>query len=166
MSSLVTAPERSLIGKITRSGLDTRKWRPPASTILASDTAMPGVLRQRRPGAHRHGTAAASHDSGALACSNSFERSASPAGLPRRTARGRVPAIGRTPQTPRHQDRAAAGGKSRWRWVARQQGRAEAWASRFDAREGLKPWPSAALNAWIPFLFEQRSGVNTSLDSR
>ena len=40
MSSLVTAPERSVIGKITRSGLDTRKSRPPASTIVASDVAM------------------------------------------------------------------------------------------------------------------------------
>src|SRR4029453_6671678 len=49
MSSLVTAPERSVIGKITRSGLDTRKSRPPASTIIAPDAATPGVLRHRRP---------------------------------------------------------------------------------------------------------------------
>src|SRR4029453_10525561 len=52
MSSLVTAPERSVVGKITRSGLDTRKSRPPASTITASDAAMPGVLRQRRSAQH------------------------------------------------------------------------------------------------------------------
>jgi hypothetical protein len=56
MSSLVTAPERSLIGKITRSGLDTRKSRPPASTIVASDAAMPGVLLQKRPAHTRGGT--------------------------------------------------------------------------------------------------------------
>jgi hypothetical protein len=56
---LVTAPERSVIGKITRSGLDTRKSRPPASTIIASDAAMPGVLRQRRPAHTRRRTAAA-----------------------------------------------------------------------------------------------------------
>jgi hypothetical protein len=55
---LVTAPERSVIGNITRSGLDTRKSRPPASTITVSDAAMPGVLRHRRP-AHRRRTAAA-----------------------------------------------------------------------------------------------------------
>jgi hypothetical protein len=30
----VTAPERSVIEKITRSGLDTRKSRPPASTVI------------------------------------------------------------------------------------------------------------------------------------
>src|ERR671919_2116049 len=59
MSSLVTALERSVIGKITRSGLDTRKSRPPASTIIASDAAMPGVLRQRRPAHTRRRTAAA-----------------------------------------------------------------------------------------------------------
>jgi hypothetical protein len=58
MSSLVTAPERSVIGKITRSGLDTRKSRPPAPTIMASDAAMPGV-RQRRPAHTRRRTAAA-----------------------------------------------------------------------------------------------------------
>ncbi len=33
--------ERSVGGKITRSGLDTRRSRPPASTIVASDAAMP-----------------------------------------------------------------------------------------------------------------------------
>src|SRR5918995_5701927 len=59
MSSLVTALERSVIGKITRSGLVTRKSRPPASTIMASDAAMPGVLRQRRPAHTRRRTAAA-----------------------------------------------------------------------------------------------------------
>src|SRR5215218_6219658 len=52
MSSLVTSPERSVIGKITRSGLDTRKSRPPAATVVSSDAAIPGVLRQRRPSAH------------------------------------------------------------------------------------------------------------------
>ena len=36
MSSLVTAAVRSVAGKITRSGLDTRSSRPPASTIVAS----------------------------------------------------------------------------------------------------------------------------------
>src|SRR5919201_2474242 len=42
MSSLVTAPERLVFGKSTRSGLDTRKSRPPASMIVASpDAAMP-----------------------------------------------------------------------------------------------------------------------------
>src|SRR4029450_12864834 len=50
MSSLVTALERSVIGKITRPGLDTRKSRPPAST-MASDAAMPGVLHA--PGLQR-----------------------------------------------------------------------------------------------------------------
>src|SRR4029453_10153451 len=62
MSSLVTAPERSVIGKITRSGLDTRKSRPPASTIIASDAAMSGVLRQRRPAHTRRRTAATHPD--------------------------------------------------------------------------------------------------------
>src|SRR5215210_314191 len=55
MSSLVTAAERSVVGKITRSGLETRNWRPPASTIVASDGAMPGVLRQPRPAPLSHG---------------------------------------------------------------------------------------------------------------
>src|ERR1700716_3679455 len=41
MSSFVTSPERSVGGKITRSGLDTRRSRPPASTIVASDSAIP-----------------------------------------------------------------------------------------------------------------------------
>src|SRR5436309_10837809 len=41
MSSLVIAPERSVAGKITRSGLVTRRFRPPASTIVASAAAMP-----------------------------------------------------------------------------------------------------------------------------
>src|SRR4051794_4117797 len=40
MSSLVTSPERSVAGKITRSGLETRNSRPPASTVVASDLAM------------------------------------------------------------------------------------------------------------------------------
>ena len=41
MSSFVTAGVRSVAGKITRSALDTRSSRPPASTIMASDLAMP-----------------------------------------------------------------------------------------------------------------------------
>src|SRR5919204_1498677 len=49
MSSLVTASERSVIGKITRSGLDTRRSRPPASTIVTSGRAMPGSSMQRSP---------------------------------------------------------------------------------------------------------------------
>src|SRR4051812_18922698 len=44
MSSLVTAGVRSVAGKITRSGLVTRRSRPPASTIVASAAGMPGVL--------------------------------------------------------------------------------------------------------------------------
>src|SRR3954451_7065956 len=40
MSSLVTASERSVGGKITRSGLETRTSRPAASTFTASDLAM------------------------------------------------------------------------------------------------------------------------------
>src|SRR2546423_1417416 len=40
MSSLVTAALRSVFGKITRSGLDTRRSRPPASTITASGAPM------------------------------------------------------------------------------------------------------------------------------
>src|SRR6185312_7481879 len=39
MSSLVTSPVRSVLGKITRSGLDTRTSRPPASTIFSADLA-------------------------------------------------------------------------------------------------------------------------------
>jgi len=35
-------PERSVLGKITRSGLDTRSSRPPASTVSASVFAMVG----------------------------------------------------------------------------------------------------------------------------
>src|ERR1700737_1595594 len=54
----MTARERSVIGKITRSGLDTRKSRPPASTIVASDLAMPskfyGNAGRRTPVAARH----------------------------------------------------------------------------------------------------------------
>ena len=49
---LVTAPVRLVLGKITRSGLDTRS-RPPASTITASDAAMPefyGTRANRAPG--------------------------------------------------------------------------------------------------------------------
>src|SRR4051794_5295570 len=36
MSSLVTSAVRSVLGKITRSGLDTRRSRPAASTTAAS----------------------------------------------------------------------------------------------------------------------------------
>ena len=53
MSSLVTAPERSVAGKITRSGLDTRRSRPPASTIVASDAAMPRSSTATSPDAHQ-----------------------------------------------------------------------------------------------------------------
>src|SRR5688500_7251968 len=41
MSSLVISPVRLVLGKITRSGLDTRNSRPPASTFVASDLAIP-----------------------------------------------------------------------------------------------------------------------------
>src|SRR5687768_1394953 len=41
MSSLVTGPDRSVAGKMTRSALVTRRSRPPASTIVLSDAAMP-----------------------------------------------------------------------------------------------------------------------------
>src|SRR5438876_8286708 len=37
MSSLVTGRERSVFGKITRSGFDTRNSRPPASTTATSE---------------------------------------------------------------------------------------------------------------------------------
>src|SRR3954454_2371065 len=40
MSSLVTASERSVGGKITRSGLETRTARPAAFTLVASALAM------------------------------------------------------------------------------------------------------------------------------
>ena len=40
MSSFVTAAVRSVAGKITRSPLVTRRSRPPASTMVASE-AMP-----------------------------------------------------------------------------------------------------------------------------
>src|SRR3954447_16842751 len=42
MSSFVTAAVRSVGGKITRSGLETRRSRPPASTVVASDLATSG----------------------------------------------------------------------------------------------------------------------------
>ena len=42
MSSLVTSPVRSVFGKITRSGLETRRSRPPASRVVASVVAMTG----------------------------------------------------------------------------------------------------------------------------
>jgi hypothetical protein len=41
MSSLLIAAERSVGGKITRSGLDTRNSRPPASTMVASGLGIP-----------------------------------------------------------------------------------------------------------------------------
>jgi len=41
MSSFVAAAVRSVAGKITRSGLETRSSRPPASTLVASEVAMP-----------------------------------------------------------------------------------------------------------------------------
>ena len=56
MSSLVTAALRSVAGKITRSALDTRRSRPPASTVVASDAAMPGVLRHGHPARSPGGT--------------------------------------------------------------------------------------------------------------
>src|SRR3954466_9241744 len=40
MSSLVCAGVRSVAGKITRSGLDTRTSRPPASMKASSERAM------------------------------------------------------------------------------------------------------------------------------
>src|SRR5437588_9273031 len=55
MSSFVTAAECSVSGKITRPGFDTRRSRPPASTVSSSGGAIsPGVLRQAR-GAFRAG---------------------------------------------------------------------------------------------------------------
>ena len=42
MSSLVTGAVRSVAGKITRSGLDTRRSRPAASTIVSGA----GVIRE------------------------------------------------------------------------------------------------------------------------
>src|SRR5215207_125950 len=59
MSSLVTGPERSVAGKITRAGLLTRSSRPPASTIVLSDAAMlcgtygTGPARHTRSGGRR-----------------------------------------------------------------------------------------------------------------
>src|SRR5689334_1719222 len=44
MSSLVTGAVRSVGGKITRSGLDTRRSRPPASRIVSGTGAIPEVL--------------------------------------------------------------------------------------------------------------------------
>src|ERR1700733_2694190 len=42
MSSLVTAVVRSVSGKITRSGLETRRSRPPASTMVSRSAGIPG----------------------------------------------------------------------------------------------------------------------------
>src|SRR4051794_1852396 len=62
MSSLVTSGERSVAGKITRSGLDTRRSRPPASMIVASDGAMaPSSTTRRRPHADWTGSGLQSH---------------------------------------------------------------------------------------------------------
>src|SRR5947209_6574484 len=54
MSSFVTGPERSVAGKMTRSGLDTRRSRPRALMMVMSDAGMPssstgttGVLASR-----------------------------------------------------------------------------------------------------------------------
>src|SRR5436305_2180697 len=47
MSSLVTSRVRSALGKITRAGLDTRRSRPPASTIFSA--VLPGVTTSLRP---------------------------------------------------------------------------------------------------------------------
>src|SRR6478672_9979193 len=49
MSSFVTAAVRSVGGKITRSGLDTRRSRPPASRIVSGTGAMNQVLPTRAP---------------------------------------------------------------------------------------------------------------------
>jgi hypothetical protein len=38
---LVISAERSVAGKITRSALVTRRSRPPASMIVASEAGMP-----------------------------------------------------------------------------------------------------------------------------
>src|SRR5215203_1976165 len=54
MSSLVTAAERSVAGKITRSALVTRRSRPPASTMVASEAMSlrrgRDVRREHAPG--------------------------------------------------------------------------------------------------------------------
>src|SRR5919197_4811433 len=71
MSSLVTGPDRSVLGKITRSGLDTRKSRPPASTIVASDVAMPRSSTARTPGAPE--SSSASDHAGAAAGTRTTE---------------------------------------------------------------------------------------------
>src|SRR5215212_5929383 len=49
MSSLVNAGERSVAGKMTRSGFVTRKSRPPASTTVASDKGRPAYARASGP---------------------------------------------------------------------------------------------------------------------
>src|SRR3954470_2697852 len=53
MSSFVTAGVCSVAGKITRSGLDTRSSRPPASMVVASVFAMAGILRVETAGRSR-----------------------------------------------------------------------------------------------------------------
>src|SRR4051794_32774951 len=51
MSSLVSSGVRSVAGKITRPGLDTRSSRPPASTIVASVVPTGRTLRTEDVGA-------------------------------------------------------------------------------------------------------------------
>src|SRR5436190_8940823 len=53
MSSFVMSGVRSLAGKITRSGLETRTSRPPASTITASEEEGTEEVWPRRPPDHR-----------------------------------------------------------------------------------------------------------------
>src|SRR6476469_6479776 len=50
MSSLVTSAVRSVAGKITRSPLLTRSSRPPASTNVYSEAAIPRSSTPRPPG--------------------------------------------------------------------------------------------------------------------
>ncbi len=40
MASLVTSADCSVAGKITRPGLETRRSRPPAATMVASESAI------------------------------------------------------------------------------------------------------------------------------
>src|ERR671933_2352365 len=44
MSSFVSAGVRSVAGKITRSGLETRRSRPPASMVVASEGMPIGMM--------------------------------------------------------------------------------------------------------------------------
>src|SRR5215210_3391395 len=95
MSSLVTSRDPSADGKITRLGFDTRRSRPPASTIVASDFAMPEVLRhETNARLIRHGHRV----SGSLRCTHGRFREAGTGGAP--AAPGRA-------QGPRHRRRRA-----------------------------------------------------------